>query len=130
MNIENFKKARQWVADSRRFDMQEYIDHPALSGEEIIEAGFPCGTVACLAGEISIQTGRLLSNAWYESIAREFLEITHDQGGKLFRNELNYYDVGTDFLATRRSGYGLQFVTKPLVLAKLDAIIEAGEWVD
>lgn len=144
INIENFKKARQWVADEPYFDMRTYglmaklgemdgalalLDKNPLTGHacdfmSMIGSGADvpddCGTIQCLAGTITLKTrspGQVVDNL--ETFAAQFLGLNEFESSTMFLTAFYY---GQDLLA-------LQDVTKEMVIARLDEIIEAGEFI-
>lgn len=128
MNLSNMVTARQWVFEQEHFDMSEWLrifnkqDDSDLDLENIKSPD--CGTVSCFAGTVEsrlLMLGQIQIDqiGRHPSQAQIFLGLTDVEALKLFNN-LEYYYVKT---------FDLSSINKEMVLEKIDAIIEAGEFV-
>lgn len=119
INIENFKLARQWLAEwpDENFDMCYWATRAGLREYGILPTDWrtdvmnhACGTSACLGGVIEAMSGKR---------PEFFLSLDSAQADKLFFADCNFYGH-VDF----------QLITKNDVLPVLDQIIAAGKWPD
>ena len=147
LNIENFRKARKWIADAKHFRMEHWLtlggvkdyadierqwrdDNPtAWKSPEGVAAWYfeqgstrPCGTAACAAGEIFLNA------------------TTADERREQGSGAIEVESFGADFLGLSAwqadqlfrndegfyGPYSLTDVTKEMVLTKFDEIIDTG----
>lgn len=125
INIENFKLARQWLAErpDENFDMDWWFYSPQNRKQSFTErdavSAHACGTTACLGGVIEIKTNG--------DVPKEFLGLSWLQEQSLFFNSRASGDVFESFY-NAKSPYDP--IEKSEVLSKLDQIIAAGKWPD
>lgn len=90
MNIENFIKVRNAVANNNRFDMKHYAMLPNGRAPESPEQykNPPCGTTFCIAGEAAVQACQegYIMNSILEAVplAIGYLGLTRSQAKYLF----------------------------------------------
>ena len=116
INIENFKLARQWLAEwpDENFDMAHWMKCDGLSRMdfEVVRRNVGnhiCGSVACFGGIIECRQ---------DMEADMFLGLTNLENNRLFLNVGAFYGID-----------GLD-IPKEKVIAAVDQIIAAGRWPD
>ena len=131
MNLENMRKLRTRMRSRKnpvKFDMDKWFTHNEmglLPPEELLEVveDHPCGTVACLSGQVaimSLQEGNKIEDPhgnWLFREAKRYLGLTEHEADSLFYGHWwkHYY---------RKS---LSLISKAEAIRELTRLIEKEE---
>ena len=116
MNIENLKKLRDAVANSRAFNMEEWPDFDICDAKFI--NGHYCGTPACIGGHASalILREKLYGESTNYTYVFGWLELDNDQSADLFFPDQEH-----------NGGIVMRNIDQAHAVRCLDHLIETGE---